>query len=289
MNDITAVLAANRNLPLVEKFYTDFRKRFPTQPVAISCLGGDFNISEYIRSLEDQYTRVTVGQPKDGHTISFSESYNGAINLVQTPKLVLIHNDMIIPEDFFDVLSRELEGSESTLINYATFQSGTDLRARCPRYWLPYYRDIVDFENARALWKTVVSKTIDYQETIPEFFVAGYRSDFEKVGGFDQETFLVYSEEDGFPVRAELAGLKTYMSKRACVYHSCAQTSGMLGETQKRVGESVQKFKAKWDGYDSRKLYMPDPEDVREDIIARFGQNYNKTNYLKLQQQREYT
>ena len=99
--NITAVLAANRNLPLLESFYEMFHRDFPEIPIVISMLQAPEGFKEWASNIEDPNTIILQGSPKDGHNVSFSELYNAGINAVQTKNLVLIHDDMIeIPKVF---------------------------------------------------------------------------------------------------------------------------------------------------------------------------------------------
>ena len=91
---ITFVLAVYNKLDLTKECYRRLRNVYPTAPLVISSGGSYDDTKEWLESLNDEYLSFI----HDDDRLTFSETYNAAIKLVDTEKLVLIHNDMMTNE-----------------------------------------------------------------------------------------------------------------------------------------------------------------------------------------------
>lgn len=284
---ITAVLVATKNLELTREWYLEFRQRFPEQLLTISCIDGEPDISEYVKSLADSNTKVFVGKPTDGHEVSFSENYNAALNLVETDKFVLIHNDMSFCQNFFEVLDKELD-IVNGFINYTTFE---------PPVYIHHSRDgkiIVDWagwNNFNSYALKLQEKPDPLEEVLGGFFRAGFVKDMNTVGGFDQVSFPIFCEDDDLVLRTVLANFHTYQSKWACAYHFVSKTSNTLNRATLEQ-YSNHKFCQKW-GMAPFQIYKLTPEQLLDTnnkkhsgIVTSF--EFSEPNYLELQKQIQY-
>lgn len=268
--NITAVLAANRNLPLLESFYEMFRRDFPEIPIVISMLQAPEGFKEWASNIEDPNTTILQGSPKDGHNVSFSELYNAGINAVQTKNLVLIHDDMVFDEDFFRNLDRDIDRA-GTFLEYYTVEPptgrGGDIRNTkgiCDFGSSFNTFDIEGFRDCCRRLKQNASKEL--KELSKGFFLGGPKELFEKVGGFDQNTFMCFCEDDDFYVRMLLQGYQLLADKAAICYHFGSQTSRSIRtEISKEEVNSNRRFVSKW-GFECRTImnrYKEIPLDFR--------------------------
>lgn len=288
---VTAVVAANKNLRLTKSWYEDFRTKFSDQPIVISCLQAkDPELEAYIRSIESSVTRIVVGSPVDQHKVSFSECYNAALNLVQTDKFVLVHNDMQFSENFFSILDQELSDlGEGNFIQYITFEAPVFVNHhRAGKIIKPW----TSWEDLNQ-WSQEMRSLPEFssEEILGGFFIAGYMKDIYCVGGFDQETYEVFCEDDDLVLRKKLAGYKTYLSNYACTYHFVSQTSNTFDRNRLERNASA-KFYEKW-GILPYQLYNLPFNQIEEIIKARqvgIVSSFDTTepNYLELQKQIKY-
>ena len=92
--NITFVLAVYNKLELTKECYRHLRHIYPTAPLVISSGGSSDGTKEWLESLEDE----NISYIHDDDRLTFSDTYNAGIKLVDTEKVVLIHNDMVIGE-----------------------------------------------------------------------------------------------------------------------------------------------------------------------------------------------
>lgn len=287
---ITAVLAANKNLELIQQWYSDFRARFPKVLLTVSCIQPESQkLADYIKHITGDYTRVFVARPKDDHEVSFSENYNAAFNLVETDKFVLIHDDMQFCDNFFEILDQELDKlGQGNFITYTTFE---------PPVYTQHRRTgkiIMEWSNWE-MFNSVAKAMQRGPDLIRQgsgFFSAGWTQDFYKIGGFDQNSFKVFCEDDDFVLRQELKGFKSYVSNWACSYHFVSRTSNNLSVQREQLGQqSCSIFYEKW-GIQSYQVY---PTGRGKELLSHrpvssedFVENNLKFNYLDLQKQIDY-
>ena len=114
--DITFVLAVYNKLDLTKECYKHLRELYPNAPLAISSGGSSDGTKEWLDSLDDEYLSFI----HDDDRLTFSDTYNAGIKLVDTEKIVLIHNDMVIGEGFLEAINRLLK--PNMLLSYTTIE-----------------------------------------------------------------------------------------------------------------------------------------------------------------------
>ena len=112
--DISFVLAVYNRLELTKECYSRLRKIYPSAPLVISSGGSSDGTKEWLESLDDD----NLSYIHDDERLTFSDNYNSGIKLVDTEKLVLIHNDMVIGEGFLEAIERLL--TENMILSYTT-------------------------------------------------------------------------------------------------------------------------------------------------------------------------
>ena len=114
--DISFVLAVYNNLHLTKECYRRLRNVYSDAPLVICSGGSNDGTKEWLESLDDE----NLSYVHDDDRISFSDNYNSGIKIVDTEKLVLIHNDMVIGEGFLEALDRLLR--PDMLLSYTTIE-----------------------------------------------------------------------------------------------------------------------------------------------------------------------
>jgi GT2 family glycosyltransferase len=244
--NISFVLAVYNRLELTKECYRKLRNVYPTAPFVISSGGSNDGTIEWLQSLDDD----NLSFIHDDARLAFSDNYNAGIKLVDTEKLVLIHNDMVIGEGFLESIERLL--TPDMLLSYVTIEPPIFAGHKRPgKVILDLGSSFLnfndyDFNNYVNQWKD--SNNL-YKGAV--FFMSGYKDMFEDVGLFDGFSFNpCFCEDDDFLIRAKLKGYKLMTCDSAITYHFVSQTSRFSEEIKdkKHIIEfnSNRNFVRKW-------------------------------------------
>lgn len=161
---------------------------------------------------------------------SFSENFNAAINLVKTERMVLVHNDMYFPKDFFRELDTAISAvGDRGLVLYSTVEPLKNLYHPRPG------KIVLDFGSTFPSFKIEEFETFAEKASAsapllgPEgygFYLGGKTELFREVGGFDKDTFIpAFCEDDDMVIRIKSRGIGIKVAPRAICYHFGSQTS----------------------------------------------------------------
>lgn len=244
MNDISLVLAVYNNLDYTKECYNRIREIYPEAPLVISSGGSNDGTLEWLQSLDDE----NLSFIHDDDKLTFSDNYNSAIKLVDTDKLVLIHNDMVIGEHFLENLSELID--EKTFLTYTTIEPPIFKGHKRPgKVLMEFGRSFFDFNY--NLFNQYVDR-VKTNKTLVDggtFFMSGYKKSFIDVGLFDGFTFdPFFCEDDDFIIRAKLSGFNLKTTECAVVYHFVSKTSRVLRSEESRLSEhrNIRNFIRKW-------------------------------------------
>lgn len=244
--NISFVLAVYNKLNLTKECYGHLRNVYPQEHLIISSGGSTDGTKEWLESLNDD----NLTYFHDDDRLSFSDTYNAGIALVDTDKLVLIHNDMIIGDGFLEALDRLI--TEDTLLSYTTIEPPIfEGHQRPGKVLLELGRtfeefNYLEFNNYVQQWK---SSDKLYDGAV--FFMSGYKKMFDDIGGFDGFSFVpCFCEDDDFLIRAKLKGYKLKTCDSAITYHFVSQTSRFSEEMKNNRNQieinSNRNFIRKW-------------------------------------------
>ena len=244
--NISFVLAVYNKLELTKECYRRLRDLYPEAPLVISSGGSSDGTKEWLESLEDTY----LSYIHDDDRITFSDTYNAGIKIVDTEKLVLIHNDMVIGDGFLESIERLLK--PNMLLSYTTIEPPIFKGHKRPGKVLLdlgssfHNFDSFHFDNYVQQWKN--NDTL-YDGAV--FFMSGYKKMFEDVGMFDGFSFVpCFCEDDDFLIRAKLKGYELKTCESAITYHFVSQTSrfseDMKNNRLKIEMDSNRNFVRKW-------------------------------------------
>jgi GT2 family glycosyltransferase len=224
--NITFVLSVYNKLFLTKECYRYLRELYPTTPLVISSGGSSDGTKEWLESLDDDYLSFI----HDDDRLTFSDTYNAGIKLVDTEKVVLIHNDMVIGEGFLEAIGRLLK--PNMVLSYTTIEppifAGHKRNGKVILDLGAGFSDFNHFEFKKYVnqWKN--------DDTLHEgavFFMSGYKKMFEDVGMFDGFSFVpCFCEDDDFLIRAKLKGYELKTCNSAITYHFVSQTSRFSDE-----------------------------------------------------------
>ena len=244
--NITFVLAVYNKLELTQECYKHLRNQYPDAPLVISSGGSSDGTSEWLQSLEDD----NLSFFHDDDRLAFSETYNAGIDLVDTEKLVLIHNDMVIGEGFLEAIERLLE--PNMLLSYTTIEPPIFAGHERPgKVIMDLGTGFDNFDHKKFNKYVKKNKKNDNLYDGAVFFMSGYKSMFIELGGFDGFSFVpCFCEDDDFIIRAKLKGYKLKTTECAITYHFVSQTSRFSEEMKENRGmiemNSNRNFVRKW-------------------------------------------
>ena len=244
--NISFVLAVYNKLDLTTECYKRLRQLYPDAPLVISSGGSSDGTKEWLESLKDE----NLSFFHDDSRLTFSETYNAGIDLVDTEKIVLIHNDMVIGEGFLESLERLL--TENMILSYTTIEPPIfkghsrpgkvllDLGSGFDNF------DQISFDSYVSQWKN--NNTLHDGAV---FFMSAYKKTFIDLGGFDGFSFVpCFCEDDDFLIRAKLKGYELKTCDSAITYHFVSQTSRFSDEMkdirQDIEAHSIRNFIRKW-------------------------------------------
>lgn len=243
--DISFVLAVYNNLDYTKECYGRIRNIYPEAPFVISSGGSTDGTLEWLQSLDDDELSFI----HDDDQLSFSENYNAAIKLVDTDKLVLIHNDMVIGENFLENLSELVD--EKTLITYTTVEPPIFKgHKRAGKVIMDLGTGFNDFNQ--IVFDEYVDRVKDKKDLVDGcscVFMCGYKKLFEDVGYFDGFSFKpFFCEDDDFIIRTKLKGYQLKTTECAVVYHFVSKTSRVLRSSESKLSEhrNIRNFVRKW-------------------------------------------
>ncbi|MDA9030088.1 glycosyltransferase [Flavobacteriaceae bacterium] len=242
--DISLVLAVYNNLDYTKDCYDRIREIYPNAPMVISSGGSTDGTLSWLESLNDDF----LSYMHDDDKLCFSDNYNSAIKLVDTEKLVLIHNDMVIGENFLENLSDLID--EKTLLSYTTIEPPIFKgHKRAGKVILDLGSSFHDFKY--DLFNQYVEKVKQKKTLVngASFFMSGYKTMFEDVGFFDGFSFdPFFCEDDDFLIRAKLKGYNLKTTECAVTYHFVSKTSRVLRSSESKLSEhkNIRNFIRKW-------------------------------------------
>jgi GT2 family glycosyltransferase len=242
--NISFVLAVYNNLELTKNCYQRIRSLYPTAEIVITSAGSTDGTNEWLDGLNDDHLIFRYLKYK----VSFGRNYNMGIELVTNPKLVLIHNDMIIGKNFLETLNKHL--TEDIILSYTTIEPPIfEGHERPGKVIRDYGNSFEDFKyNEFDYYIDQVETNITKGAS---FFMSGYKQSFIKIGMFDGLTFdPCFCEDDDILYRFYLNGFKLKTISSAVVYHFVSRTSRFSEEIKNKTAyyemTSNSKFKNKW-------------------------------------------
>lgn len=244
--NISFVLAVYNKLDLTTECYKKLREVYPTAPLVISSGGSSDGTKEWLESLEDE----NLSFFHDDDRLTFSETYNAGIDLVDTEKLVLIHNDMVIGEGFLESLERLL--TENMILSYTTIEPPIFAGHQRPgKVILDLGTGFDNFDNVRFNEYVQQFKDGNNLYNGAVFFMSAYKKTFIDLNGFDGFSFVpCFCEDDDFLIRAKLKGYELKTCDSAITYHFVSQTSRFSDEMKDNRGRiemySNRNFVRKW-------------------------------------------
>lgn len=243
LNDFSFLIVTRYNNPQrLHAVYRSIRKFYPLNEIVVV-------YDEVAGTLTDN---VLDDNLKEIHTVDrvyVSAGYNLAIENCSNKCFVFLHDDTIVAPEFLENLIPHI--SEKQFCNFTTIEpplhNNVDSIARPI---IDLGRDIDSF-NSDAFYQFCQLHVTNLKEKVIAspfggFFLAGYKSSFQNVGGFDEYFKPYFFEDSDLMIRLHAAGYKFVQVLDSLVYHMGSLTSRATDEGQ--ISQSITKklFFKKW-------------------------------------------
>ena len=247
LNDFSfLIVSAVNSVERLRGAYQSIRSTYPNNEIVI--------VYEKVPDLSMDLEDKNLIEVHTTNRVYVSGGYNLALKHCTKKCFVFFHDDTFLAKNFLENLIPYI--SETQFCNFTTVEP--------PLYNNQHTneRPIMDFGRSIDVFnldkfnefcekhiKTLPSSTID--SPFGGFFMAGYKSSMDSVGGFD-EYFQPYFYEDGdLMIRLHEAGYKFVHVLNSLVYHmgSLTSRSGQEGVDSSKTTQAlyIKKWKVPWE------------------------------------------
>jgi GT2 family glycosyltransferase len=194
------------------------------------------NIVSNIRSLYPNESEVEI-IVETNDSVTLGENYNNAVARATGEKIILLHNDMIIPKGFIELMDKHIIDNRIT----------TYTRIEPPIYTDIYPgKRILDCGSDLSSFNLEKFNQIQITEQLEDggsqLFFGCMKKDYI---GIDGKTFKMFCEDDDLHRRYKLLGYEHKVSS-AFVYHFVSKTSRSDSSYQQIELQSNRNFIRKW-------------------------------------------
>lgn len=207
------IIPVKDNLAYTQFTYNRIRELYPTHEIVIVSKSTD-GTNEYFQTLEDARLIFKTHDEK-----TLSGAYNLAVSLATQSKIVLMHNDMYLSDNFIESLDIDLQ--PNTILTYTRVEPPIFTDIYAGKEIMDFGNDIHNFDSI-SFNSYCTSRDADSIEGGSQLFFACYKDDYI---GLDSATFEVFCEDDDIHLRYRLGGFDMKVSQRARVYHLVSKTS----------------------------------------------------------------
>ena len=244
LNDFSFLIVTRNNNPQrLYGVYKSIRDLYKSNEIVIIY---DDVVSE---SLAKDITDPNLQEIYTLERVYVSGGYNLAVKHCSNKCFVFLHDDTIVAPGFLENLLPHI--SEKQFCNFTTIEpplyNNVDSITRPIR---DFGRDIDSF-NSDAFYEFCESHMINLKETTAAspfggFFMAGHKSSFESVGGFDEYFKPYFYEDSDLMTRLHIEGYRFIQVLNSLVYHMGSLTSRATEEGQISQSITAKLFLKKW-------------------------------------------
>lgn len=243
LNDFSFLIVTRYNNPKrLYAVYTSIRKIYPSNEIVIVYDDVEGTLKDHV--LDDNFQELYTHE-----RVYVSGGYNLAVKHCSNKCFVFLHDDTIIAPQFLENLIPHI--SEQQFCNFTTIEpplyNNVDSVTRPIK---DLGRDIDSFDSD-AFYQFCDSHINNLKEhTAPSpyggFFMAGYKSSFQNVGGFDEYFKPYFYEDSDLMTRLHIAGYRFIQVLNSLVYHMGSLTSRSSDEGEISQQITGKLFLKKW-------------------------------------------
>lgn len=254
--NLSLLIAVKNNLEYTKNFYETTRKLYPELELCFVSYGSSDGTHDYLFGLciEDKNVRFYC----DMIEMSFSDTYNRALQLATKDYVAFMHNDIILCPNFCENILKHV--NEQSVISYTTIEPPIfEGHSRPGKLIAEFGRNVneIDLEKLFNYAKETQIKYNNQTEEGISFFMCLSRNILLAMGGMDPLFNPFFCEDDDLILRLKLKGLTLKTSLDAICYHFVSKTSRFSEEYKTRTQQieniSNLNFIRKW-GFRSSKF-----------------------------------
>jgi len=213
-------------------------------PVTTSNSNYTNNLVRNIRELYPDENQVEI-VVEINDKVTLGINYNNAVARAKGEKILLLHNDMIIPKGFIETMDKHIVKGRVT----------TYTRVEPPIYLDTYPGKVIkDCGSDLDTFDENLFNQIYFEESLvdggSQLFFGCYKEDYIGIDGY---TFVKFCEDDDLHLRYKLAGFEHKVSS-AYVYHFVSKTS-RVGDYSQIEYNSNKNYIRKWGSRSSAPKY----------------------------------
>lgn len=204
-------------------------------PATIS--NSNYNTS-IVRNIKDLYPNENEVEIilEINDKVTLGVNYNNAVARAKGEKIILLHNDMVLPKDFIETMDKHI--SKHVITTYT--------RIEPPIYMDTYPGKIIkDCGSDLGTFDERLFSQLQFEESLvdggSQLFFGCMKEDYIGIDGY---TFTKFCEDDDLHLRYKLAGFEHKVSS-AHVYHFVSKTS-RIGDYKQIEHNSNRNFIRKW-------------------------------------------
>jgi len=194
------------------------------------------NLISNIRSLYPNESEVEI-IVETNDTVTLGKNYNNAVSRATGEKIILLHNDMVIPKGFIELMDKHITDNRITTYTRIEPPIYTDIYPG--KRILDCGSDLTSFDSAKFEQLELADQLTDGGS---QLFFGCMKKDYI---GIDGVTFQMFCEDDDLHRRYKLLGYEHKVSS-AFVYHFVSKTSRSEISYQQIELQSNRNFIRKW-------------------------------------------
>jgi GT2 family glycosyltransferase len=188
------------------------------------------NLQNKIKSLKNNLPIQIIRNEKN---LGFSGGNNIGIRQALENNLdwiILINNDIILKNNFIELLKSILATKESEIVGIPLLENGKKIYCGLIEWLKPTLKHIYDKHKISSL---VINKKTGFKINNLTFYAIGgavaiHKNVFNKIGYWDENYFLYFEDAD-FSIRALQKKIEIYIPKNLNIYHKISSTTKKLG------------------------------------------------------------
>jgi GT2 family glycosyltransferase len=213
--------------------------------------GSSDGTSEYLDALVAHAPCVRL--IRNATNLGFPAAVNQGLAAARGNILVLLNNDVVVPDGWIDPLAAALEDDDVGLAGPTTNRIGTEAEIETT------YRTLGEMRAFARERASAESGVVREQQMAAMFCVALRRSTLQRIGPLDEGFGLGLVEDDDYSARVRAADLRVVCADDAFVHHFGEASFGALvpsGDRDQLLDENRRRFERKhgeqWQPYERR-------------------------------------
>jgi len=241
-NDISIlIVTAANSLPRLELVYKSIRSQYPDNEIVVVY----DNIDKKLLPLDDpNLIQVTTDR-----RVYVSIGYNLAVKHSTKPCFVFLHDDTVPAPNFLENIAPHL--TDKMFVNFSIVEPPKFGNESTIQYPVRNF-GLTDSDFDQAAFNNFCEKHIQNLPHKQEpslfggFFLAGFKSSFLSVGGFDESFQPYFFEDSDLMTRLHLAGFRFTLVLDSIIYHMGSLTSRGTEESIQAHKTTHDIFLKKW-------------------------------------------